>query len=197
VIGRVQRAVVDWNTMQDAGVLLTRKYHRSGHGMWQQRRLVILIVVGCLTLAGYLSSACIPAFWDGRAVLRTQLDQAERKWNERGITSYRIVVSESNSIWHSQDNTVVVVGGQVAEQSARCIMDTIELNSCPAKPFDAARFTVPALFATCRSALEMQPMDVVRVELDETYGFPLRIVSDRRDPIDGDHGWQVESFTPL
>jgi hypothetical protein len=165
--------------------------------MGGRARLVALIVLGCFGLAGLLYGTRSSVYADDKDNLRAQVDQAEQQWNGQGITSYRIVVRRINSIWHAQTNTIVVVDGQVTEQSSTCVRAPMEMSACQVRPIDPVEYTVPGLFATARALIDKQPLDALTFRFDNVYGFPKSMLSDRADVHDDDEGWAVESLTAL
>ena len=65
-----------------------------------------------------------------------QIDEAEEKWLDQGIKSYRIEVLVVNSVWHAQSFTITVEDGKVIDRSASCIPAPTEFGECELRPFD-------------------------------------------------------------
>jgi hypothetical protein len=186
-----------WNPTHALGVITSTARRGGRQRMDGRTRLVTSIVLGCMSVAVLLYAASSLAFADEKDVLRTQIDQAEQQWNGQGITSYRIVVRRINSIWHAQTNTIIVVNGQVTEQSSTCITAPAEPQPCRIRAFDPTEFTVPGLFATARALTEKYQPDALTFRFDDVYGFPKSMLSNRPNVTDDDEGWGVESFTAL
>jgi hypothetical protein len=126
-----------------------------------------------------------------------KIDQAERKWQDQDITSYRIAVLHVQSIWHAQTNTITVREGEVVEVTGICIPAPFEGGSCTVEEVDPAEYLVPGLFETARRLVEHQPAEAVEITFDESYGFPKAISFNLPDVVDEDNYWEVKSFEVL
>jgi hypothetical protein len=141
-----------------------------------------LLLVGLLLLSTCRSGAV------------SELEEAERRWQERGIDDYQIEVLVVRSIWHAQSHVITVEDGIVTEQTADCIPAPAEIDGCEVEPFAAEDFTVSGLFAKARASADQEWVEIV---YDPTYGFPVSISFNNPEIVDGDWSWGVTSFEPL
>lgn len=140
----------------------------------------------CLYLFFFsLLSACTPA---------SQLDKAERQWQDQQITSYKIEVFEIRSIWHAQYQTITVENGVITDQSARCVPAPFEGQTCEVQPFNPEDFTVPGLFAKAHAVSETGAPDFVTIRYDDNYFYPMQISFNDPEIVDEDWSWAVTSF---
>lgn len=123
----------------------------------------------------------------------SELEQAERRWQEQGIDDYQIEVLVVRSIWHAQSHRITVEDGVVTEQTAHCIQAPMEFEACEVEAFTAEDFTIPGLFAKARAS-DQEGMKIV---YDPTYGYPDSISFDDPEILDEDWSWSVTSFEAL
>ena len=128
---------------------------------------------------------------------QTPLEQAESRWKQQGIASYRIEVSAFRSIHHAQFYHITVQDGVVVDQSASCTPAPLEFGKCKVEPFEAEAYTVPGLFAKASSLLEGDYKTWGKVSFDPTYGFPSQISYNHPNAVDEDWSWSVTSFEVL
>ena len=141
----------------------------------------------------WICTACI----SGEQVeLTAQIDEAEEKWQEQDIESYRIEVL-SASIWHAQSHQITVRNGKVVEESASCIPAPTESGKCEVEPFNAEDYTVPGLFSLARSQAQIEQGQWTRITFDPTYGFPRQISFDNPKAVDEESTWRVKTFEVL
>ena len=154
-------------------------------------RVCWLALVLCLIL---ISSAC-----DAKLLPWPQspIEEAESRWQQQGIASYRIEVSVFRSIHHAQSYQITVQDGAVVDQSASCIPAPLEFGKCKVEPFEADAYTVPGLFAKASSMLQESYKTWCKVSFDPTYGFPSQISYNHPDMVDEDWGLSVASFEVL
>ncbi len=122
------------------------------------------------------------------------IDEAEEKWLDQGMESYRIEVLVASSVSHAQAHNISVEDGQVVDQSASCIPAPTEFGECEVRPFDSQDYTVAGLFSQARRAAGSDSAEFVVIDFDPTYGFPSRIRFDHPEIIDEDWVWTVRSF---
>jgi hypothetical protein len=122
-----------------------------------------------------------------------QLDQAEQKWAEQGITRYRIEVLVV-SIWHAQSHQITVQNNQVVDAQARCIPAPMELGACEVRANTAEDYIVPGLFALARSEIQSEQAAWVQITYHPSYGFPSQVSFDDPELVDEDWGWRVTAF---
>lgn len=123
-----------------------------------------------------------------------EIDEAEEKWLDQGMESYRIEVSVVNSVWHAQAHIISVADGQVVDQSASCIPAPTEFGECEVRPFDSQDYTVAGLFSQARRVAGSDSAEFVVIDFDPAYGFPSHIRFDHPEIIDEDWVWTVRSF---
>lgn len=129
---------------------------------------------------------------------QTAVEQAERRWQQQGIASYRIEVLVIRSIWHAQSYQITVQDGVVVDQSASCIPAPIEAGKCKVEPFQADAYTVPGLFAKASSLFQDDSAKTWgKISFDPTYGFPNLISFNNPNAMDDDWSWRVTSFEVL
>ncbi len=134
----------------------------------------------------------------GRLV--AQVRRAERRWQRGNVGSYRIEVSLRRATWHYQTHVVTVRDGEVIGASASCVtapMETALGKKCEVEDFDPGTYTVPGLFTPARSLSEADPGGAVKIDFDDTYGFPRWISYDLADVVDEDQAWSVGAFEML
>ena len=129
--------------------------------------------------------------------MEASIDQAERKWQAHGITSYRIEVLTVQSVWHAQSHQITVRDGKVIDQSASCIPAPTEMGVCEVQPYKAEDYTVPGLFAKAHWMVENIQARWMQINFDSQYDFPSQISFDDPDAIDDDWAWRVMAFDPL
>ena len=156
--------------------------------------LAILLLVPLLWIAVSCNSGSAPT---PMSKSMTQLDQAEQKWTNQNITSYRMEVLVVNSIWHAQSHQIIVQNNAVAESTARCIPAPMEAGTCEVRAYTAEEYTVPSLFAQARSQIQGQQIQWIKITYDPTYGFPNQISFDNLNIIDEDWTWRVMIFEAL
>ena len=90
-------------------------------------RALSLITLACLA---WVFAGCdlLPPSISNR--LPAQVAQQERKWLEKDIDSYRIVVLHVSSVWHAQIHKITVRTGELVDQSASCIPAPTENGKC-------------------------------------------------------------------
>ena len=123
-----------------------------------------------------------------------QLDQAQQKWAEQGITSYRIEVLVVSSVWHAQSQQITVQSNQVVDAQARCIPAPTEAGACEVRTFTAEDYMVPGLFALARSEIQSKQAARVQITYNPSYGFPSQVSFDDPELVDEDWSWRVTAF---
>ena len=123
----------------------------------------------------------------------SELEEAERRWQEQGIDDYQIEVLVVRSIWHAQSHVITVEDGVVTEQTAHCIQAPAEFEECEVEPFAAEDFTVPGLFAKARASNQ----EGVKITYEPTYGYPDSISFNDPNIVDEDWSWGVKRFEIL
>jgi hypothetical protein len=120
------------------------------------------------------------------------LDDAERTWNEQGITSYRLVFDRICFCLtdHAGRFEVMVIGGNVVS-----VIDP--LTGRERVRSDEVAYTVPALFEVIERE-HREGADEVDVEYHRELGYPLAIRIDReRQATDDELEITVLELSPL
>lgn len=157
-------------------------------------RALCTLALLCLTVMSIACNACGLA---GGNPLMAQIGQAERRWQDQGIESYRLEVRFVRSIWHAQSHLVTVRDGAVVEESASCVPAPTESGKCEVEPFNAAEYTVPGLFTQARARAQVDEGQWTSVAFDPTYSFPSQISFDNPEVYDEDMAWIVLTFEVL
>jgi hypothetical protein len=124
-----------------------------------------------------------------------QLSGGEMRWQQAGIRSYRISVTEITTfIW--QTDTITVQDGKVVDQSATCQRPLAGPSPCTVRAFNAEEITVPSLFAHARRVVN-DTTEVATIESDARYGYPSRLDSNIPNAIDAWYSLRVIAFQPL
>ncbi|MFQ5580654.1 MAG: DUF6174 domain-containing protein [Nitrospiria bacterium] len=165
--------------------------------MNQQMRRIILTVATTVFLSACASVSNAPTSTPPEHSLLRQIDEAERKWQEQEIESYRIEVLAVRGTWHAQSHQITVRSGKAVEASATCNPAPAELGKCEVEPFNAEDYTVPALFALARIRAQRGQGQRTRITFDPSYGFPNLIASDSPEITDGGEVWRVMAFEAL
>ena len=155
------------------------------------RRFLSLLCAVCLT---WTTVTC--TVFRG-VVPSTEIDQADRNWQELGITSYHIQVLVVRSIWHAQLHQITVRSGQVREASASCIPTLFESGNCAVEAFHAEDYTVVGLLARARSQVQTEQVRWTKISYHPTYGFPSQISFYNPEILDEDWTWRVTAFEVL
>jgi hypothetical protein len=150
--------------------------------LWRNPFFGVLLLV-------LLSSAC--AFFTPAT---TPLDEAEKKWQAKGIRSYTIEVLEVHSIWYAQTQKIVVVDNKVSASSASCTPAPMEGQTCKLRDFDPSAYTVEGLFARARAELKSPDAKWLKISYDSDYNYPLTIAFDDPKILDEDWLWSVKKF---
>ena len=149
---------------------------------------IFIVLTFIFLLLGYrvffVSDRIAAAFWEAA------MDRAEKRWNNKHISSYTIQVQEW-SWWHMQNYTVVVRDGKVTNSSSTCGQAPGADSPCDVYNFDPNNFTVPGLFAAAR---EWGMKDMVTFSRE--FGFPSTIDSDIPQLADDKRGLKVFEFHP-
>jgi hypothetical protein len=149
-----------------------------------------LSILACGILLFFLFSAC--GLLGGSGV-----DQAELKWRQQSVASYRIEVLEVNSIWHSQAYTITIRNGQIVDSSTHCVPAPAEGGKCKVEAFDPNTYTVPGLFGAARARAADEQAKWLKITFDSTYGYPNQISYDNPDILDEDWLVRVTTFEVL
>jgi len=127
-----------------------------------------------------------------------QLNQAEKKWGKQGIHSYTIQVRQSEALWHTQVQTIIVRDDKVVDSSAECIADAgSPAGTCKLDPFDPNAYTVAGLFAEAQTDLSGQNSRWMKVSYDPKLGYPTQIAYNNPLILDGGWSWDVVKFEIL
>ncbi len=148
----------------------------------------------CVVFLMWTAAAC--TVYRG-VVPSMEIDQANRKWQELGITSYHIEVLAVRSIWHAQLHQITVRRSQVTEASASCIPTLFESGNCTVEAFQAEAYTVPGLLARARSQVQSEQARWAKISYHPIYGFPNQISFDDPEILDEDWTWRVTAFEVL
>ena len=172
----------------------TKDERRRNEVMWLRLAGVVVVLLLIVRLVGCRAST---------------VEGAEKRWQESGVTDYRIQVREVQSTWCSYEISLEVRGGQV-------VTGTVTASPGPARscwnytngiiqkpvilpPDQAARWTVPGLFEIARQweGLAGQKDMDVKLEFDPRLGYPRRLHLDNTVAYDDDTGLEVLQFEPL
>ena len=145
----------------------------------------LLLALLCLSLACSL--------FNGNAALT----QAEKKWQDRGVTSYTIEVRDIHSIWHAQIQKITVRDGKVVESSGDCLRAPVDGQACKVEDFDPNMYTVPGLFALARNQMKGQEAKWTKITYNADFGYPESIGYDDPQIMDEDWGVIVSKFEML
>jgi hypothetical protein len=146
----------------------------------------------------FLLAGCIPstpdAYWfptsdPAWSTPEKEIERAERKWNRKQISSYRMKVRVWR-FWDDQSYAVVIHEGKVVDSSSTCVPAGSSEPCCTAcfKPED---FTVPGLFAAARAKASM-----AKITFNPYYGFPSKINYNNTALADEEEEWIVLEFQP-
>lgn len=124
-----------------------------------------------------------------------ELDAAEARWQNAGVTAYRIEVLYINSPRSiGQRHTVTVRDGRIVEETADCANQN---NDCILAQIDVNSVTAPGLFGMARSAIEADEItdNGTEFNFDPEYGVPewISLKTNGQFP----WYWHVEAFEPL
>ena len=125
------------------------------------------------------------------------MDQAELKWQQQLVASYRIEVLEVRSIWHAQTNKITIRNNQVVEYTGDCVPAPAEGGKCSIEAFDPDTYTVPGLFGKARTHSTEEKAKWMKITFDSTYGYPSQISYDNPDILDEDWSVRVTAFEVL
>jgi len=114
-------------------------------------------------------------------------------WKVNGSDDYKIIVRHTESVWHSQDITIIKDGDELTH-SARCTPAPTEGQTCEVTAYDPGDYTVAGLFRTADSFLSGETAEWTDVEYNPEFGYPESIKYDHPEIIDEDQAWIVVSF---
>jgi hypothetical protein len=151
--------------------------------------------LGVLLLVGFLA---LTAF--AKISLSRQILEAEQKWAEQEITSYRLQVEEIIDIRHWQTYDITVEKGRVTAHSAVCNVGPAEFRECKVWPYEPEKYTIPALFAEAHRLAQADNVlyqPELEFQFDPTYGFPARMSQNVPQVTDSFRLLEVKKFEPL
>ena len=149
--------------------------------------MLLLPLIGCTPAPtpGFIGPTSDPAW----STPKNKIERAERKWNSKGISSYRIRVRVWG-FWDQQEYTLIVRDGKVVDSSSSCVPDGSSEPCCTAC-FEPEDFTVPGLFANARDKASLS-----KITFDPYYGFPSTISYNNTAIADEEQEWNVLEFVP-
>ena len=109
---------------------------------------------------------------------QSELDAAEKLWQDQNISSYTIVVAYTPSHTVNQSiYTLTVENGEIVDDSSTCAAFGTNLT-CIIEQIDLDTLTVPGLFANARNALANDTINDSgnRFNFHDVYGVPQFIL---------------------
>lgn len=136
-----------------------------------------------------------------RQYFRNIMDEAKRRWQAKGITSYQITTSYKGGYFdETKIITITVKNNQVVTNTA-IATPPVSYKGPTWKPgqYNTADYTVTGLFDTLRATIyEFNPQkNVFNVSFDPTYAFPNEIIFDYKYITDSKSETKVISFQVL
>ena len=114
-----------------------------------------------------------------------QIDAAEARWQEQGITRYSVEVRFRQPTWNTQIIQMTVADGVVVESEHSCFPQ----QDCIMQDVDPQTMTIAAMFDVAREIIALEN-DELAISFNENIGYPLGISYD-------DGSWVYGSFEQL